>query len=221
MNINGISSGFNGFQPNSLTINQQQKDPGERVALDAAITTASTEINETPFYQYKKEPWLSEPVSECVKNLQGYVLEQKLFERLHLASAKRAHDGFIKALADVHPEMASKKFGYTLGADASIKVIDYDESLTEADRDVLTKALNGFEEFKSELQRVAKSMMTLIDHDDETFGGRYAVSIENFQHVIDFNKVLRSSIEDMHDEWVGQVKNHAQQQDSSRIDLTV
>ncbi|MCI8212280.1 hypothetical protein AUC61_22360 [Pseudomonas sp. S25] len=178
-------------------------------------------MNELPFYQYKKEPWLSEPVFECLKNLHGYVLEQKLFERLHLASAKRAHDGFINALADVHPEIASKKFGYTLGADASIKVIDYDESLTEAERDVLTKALNGFEGFKSELQRVAKSMMTLIDHDDETFGGRYAVSIESFQHVIDFNKVLRSSIEDMHDEWVGQVKNHAEQQGSSHIDLTV
>ncbi|KPW37563.1 hypothetical protein ALP45_02968 [Pseudomonas coronafaciens pv. atropurpurea] len=56
--------------------------------------------------------------------------------------------------------------------------------------------------------------MTLVDHDHETFGGRYNLDISNFQDVIDYGKIMNTSEKNRHNEWVQQVQSNAEKRDS-------
>lgn len=136
-----------------------------------------------------------EPINEHITNRLDYVAHKKRLDVLELALVNVTYDSFRKELQETHPDIARKNFGFTLTESASIKIIDYDNSLTENDTSVLTHAINGFREFKEQLQHHAKTIMTLVDHDHETFGGRYKLNISNFQDVIDYGKIMNTSVQ--------------------------
>ncbi|AQL36340.1 hypothetical protein [Pseudomonas syringae] len=171
--------------------------------------------------EYQKEPWLLESINEHITNRIDYVAHKKIVDVLELALINVTYDSFRKDLQETHPEIASKKFGFTLNESASIKIIDYDNSLTENDKSVLTHAINGFREFKEQIQQHAKTVMTLVDHDHETFGGRYTLDISNFQDVIDYGKIMSTSVQKMQDEWIQQVQSNAEKRDFSYISVAV
>lgn len=220
LNINGISNSQVIFSQASVSA-RNLEGSSEKLAVQEVGGANLNVAEERPFYEYQKEPWLNDPGFEDLSDLESYVIQKGLFEHLYLASAMHTNDSFMKSLAETHPELASKRFGLTLGGDASIKIIDYDDGLTEADEFALAEAVNEFEDFKYKLQSVAKCIMTLVDHDYKTFGGRYKLDLENFQYVIDLSKVLKASAEQQHDEWVQQVHWGAEKRESLRIALEV
>ncbi|PYD17969.1 MULTISPECIES: hypothetical protein [Pseudomonas syringae group] len=221
MNINGVSNPVNIPQQVGLVTGAKHVDPTEDVSLQGAIASEVKTTEKNVFYEYQKEPWLLEPINEHITNRLDYVAHKKRLDVLELALVNVTFDSFRKQLQETHPDIARKNFGFTLTESASIKIIDYDNSLTENDTSVLTHAINGFREFKEQLQHHAKTIMTLVDHDHETFGGRYKLDISNFQDVIDYGKIMNTSVQKMQDEWIQQVQSNAEKRDFSYISLAV
>lgn len=221
LNIIGIPNQANSLQQTALIPGTKNGDPTEDAGLEKAITSEAKKTDEPVFYEYQKEPWLLESINEHITNRIDYVAHKKIVDVLELALINVTYDSFRKDLQETHPEIAGKKFGFTLNESASIKIIDYDNSLTENDKSVLTHAINGFREFKEQIQQHAKTVMTLVDHDHEIFGGRYKLDISNFQDVIDYGKIMSTSVQKMQDEWIQQVQSNAEKRDFSYISVAV
>nr|WP_050586977.1 hypothetical protein [Pseudomonas asturiensis] len=186
------------------------------------MTADATTAKEKPFYEYEKEPWLSEPVDPLITNREEYVAYTKVFSAMEQDLMRITYDAYRKELIDTHPDIANKKFGFTLDESASLKIIDYDNSLTETDRAVLTESINNFQELKSMVQANANMLMVLVlvDHDHETFGNRYNLNIENFHSIIDYDKILNTGINLMQSEWVRQVQSNAEKISHSYISVS-
>ncbi|KTB64501.1 hypothetical protein [Pseudomonas syringae] len=221
LNINGIPNQAGTLQQIKLMHSVSNAEPTEDISPKDIVASEAKLTKEKKFYEYQKEPWLIEPINEHIKNRIDYVNDKKLHEILELALMNITYSSFQEQLQDSYPELARKKFGFTLDENASLKIIDYDNSLTENDKSVLTQAINDFRDFKSQAQRHAKTIMTLVDHDHKTFGGRYTLDISNFQDVIDYGKIMNTSEKNMHSEWVQQVQSNAEKRDFSYLSVSV
>ncbi|AKF47530.1 MULTISPECIES: hypothetical protein [Pseudomonas] len=221
MNINGIPNPANIPQQSALVTGVKNVDPTEDISLQEAIASDEKATEKNVFYDDQKEPWLLESINEHITNRLDYVAHKKRLDVLELALVNVTYDSFRKELQETHPDIARKNFGFTLTESASIKIIDYDNSLTANDTSVLTHAINEFRELKEQIQHHAKTIMTLVDHDHETFGGRYKLDISNFQDVIDYGKIMNTSVQKMQDEWINQVQSNAEKRDFSYISLAV
>lgn len=213
LNINGISNSQVALQQLTSVLSKQPVKASEKIMLEETVESTSSVVKDPPFYEYQKEPWLTEPGYELASNLKEYVAWKSMEVMLDLGLAKLAHDSFMKKLADTHPEIASKSFGFTLDADASIKIIDYNKVLTDSEQRFLIDSLSNTDGLKLHSTSAAKGFMALVDHDHETFGGRHKLGIESFQFVIDFGRILSLSVEKMQGEWVAQIQQNAERRD--------
>ncbi|WP_439884643.1 hypothetical protein ACTACK_21045 [Pseudomonas syringae] len=218
MNIDAVTRHMNTSQTTAMARGLELGMVGR--ARATAVTADTPATKEKPFYEYQKEPWLSEPVNPLVTNREQYVAHEKTLNAIDLRLMQITYDAYRRDLIETHPDLANKKFGFTLGEDASLKIIDHDNSLTEADRTVLTESINNFQELKSMVQANAKMLMTLVDHDHETFGSRYDLNIGNFHSIIDYDKIFYAGINQMEHEWVRQVQNHAEKISHSYISVS-
>lgn len=105
-----------------------------RAARENSVRADTSTTNEKPFYEYQKEPWLSEPVDPLITNREQYVAHEKMVNAIDLRLMQFTYDAYRKELIGSHPDLAAKKFGFTLDENASLKLIDHDNSLTDADR---------------------------------------------------------------------------------------
>ncbi|WP_241000192.1 hypothetical protein [Pseudomonas viridiflava] len=219
MNIDAVTRHMNTLQTTAMPRELELGMVGSAMRA-TAVTADRAATKERPFYEYQKEPWLSEPVNPLVTNREQYVAHEKTLNAIDLRLMQITYDAYRRDLIETHPDLANKKFGFTLGEDASLKIIDHDNSLTEADRTVLTESINNFQELKSMVQANAKMLMTLVDHDHETFGSRYDLNIGNFHSIIDYDKIFYAGINQMEHEWVRQVQNHAEKISHSYISVS-
>ncbi|SHN18648.1 hypothetical protein SAMN05216593_11211 [Pseudomonas asturiensis] len=220
MNIDTVTTHMKTLQPTAMPRALESGMVGGAAPKKEAMTADATTAKEKPFYECEKEPWLSEPVDPLITNREEYVAHQKMFNAIDLRLMQITYDAYRKELIDTHPDIANKKFGFTLDESASLKIIGYDNSLTETDRAVLTESINNFQELKSMVQANAKMLMTLVDHDHETFGNRYNLNIENFHSIIDYDKILNTGINLMQSEWVRQVQSNAEKISHSYISVS-
>ncbi|MBA1232120.1 hypothetical protein G7013_20955 [Pseudomonas viridiflava] len=219
MNIDVIKNHMKTLQPTPMPREPELSRTGS-AAQKNVVTDNTTTAKKKPFYEYQKEPWLSEPVGSLITNREQYVAREKSFNAIDLRLMQISYDAYRKELLTTHPEVANKKFGFTLDENAALKIIDYDNSLNEADKAVLTASINNFQDLKSMVQANAKMLMTLVDHDHETFGSRYDLNIGNFQSIIDYDKVLTAGAKNMENEWVRQVQSHAEKISQSYISVS-
>lgn len=222
MNIDAVTRHMNTSQTTAMARDLELGMVGRAIRATAvtADTIDTSATKEKPFYEYQKEPWLSEPVNPLVTNREQYVAHEKTLNAIDLRLMQITYDAYRKELIEIHPDLANKKFGFTLDKDASLKIIDHDNSLTEADRAVLTESINNFQELKSMVQANAKMLMKLVDHDHETFESRYDLNIENFHSIIDYDKILTVGINQMENEWVWQIQSHAEKISPSYLSVT-
>jgi hypothetical protein len=221
VNINAVSNNPASLQYMTAVRSSEPDRVSENHISEKAVEPAEKVIEEPPFYEYRKEPWLTEPGYTDAQSREEYVALKKIDQYINLSLMQFAYDGFMKTLVDTHPDIASKKFGFTLSEDATLKIIDYENRLTEDDKTVLVESMRRFDNFELRLQVCAKGMMALVDHDHKTFGGRYMLDISNFQDVIDFRKILSVGAKAMNNEWAGQVSANAEARDPSYISLSV
>ncbi len=218
-------SGFTNIQPYLPVVSSPPAtgaNETEEVSIPARVSTTAVKRSEDdPFYEYQEEPWLTDPGFEQCQDKKEYLYHKKNVEYLALAATQITYERFMKNLADTHPEIAAKKFGFTLDRNAFIKVIDHDDVLSEHEKYLLTEGLNNFENLKDNLQDRARAFMILADHDLETFGGRYNLNLDNFQNVIDFGKIFGTSQKKMGAEWVRQIEMNAERRESVYVSVSV
>ncbi|MFJ4142391.1 hypothetical protein [Pseudomonas sp. NPDC089734] len=220
MNINSISPHI--VKPQPLI---RSETPGaEKIPTAEAESVLSVkEARAKAFYTREEEPWVGKFYyngkigAEEIKTPMTKEIFLD-FKRASSASQLRIqqsiYDTFRKELIDLKPELANKGFSYTLGDDAQIKVISYENSLSEDDLQWLTKALNGTQAFKESVQSHAKIMMTLVDHDTEIFGEKYNLNLLNFQNTIDYGKIIAIRKNDLNDGWIQQIHQNAEKRET-------
>jgi hypothetical protein len=217
VNINAVSNNLIGSQYMAAGRSSESDKVSENRISEKAVEPAEKVIENPPFYEYQKEPWLTESGGIYDDNREQYIVLKKIIQEMNLSLMQFTYNSFMKTLADTHPEIASKKFGFTLSEDATLKIIDYENSLTDNEKNVLAESMRRFDQFELKLQMCAKGMMELVDHDQKTFGGRYQLDIRSFQDVIDFRKILSVGVKDMNNEWARQVGANAEARDTAYI----
>lgn len=181
-----------------------------------AVPGANTSMTEA-FYSYQQEPWLTETGYESVRSRLEYVERKKSFDQIHLALIQITYSQFRDHLTQVDPDIAKKNFGFTLGPDANLKVLNYANTLTEVEKSTVEDLINNFQDLKLAIQHQARDIMILADHDHETFGSARNVTLENFHSIIDYHKILSCGRDGMQAEWIRQVSNHAEPKTSTYI----
>jgi hypothetical protein len=153
----------------------------------------------------QKEPWLADPGYEDVTSLEEYIDRKSSMDRIELALVQITYQRFQDYLNNSHPDLAKKGFGFTLGPDGNLKIINYSNALTEVERATVTELMNGFEELKERIQAHAKNVMILAQYDHKTFGTSRVIGLENFHEIVDYHKILSCGQNSMQEEWIQQI----------------
>ncbi|MDO7927621.1 hypothetical protein Q6A51_12570 [Pseudomonas sp. KFB-139] len=226
MNISSVVS--NAVKPQLPSVQASTSIPAKMTVPEAEPTLSAREARAKEFYTREEEPWKNrfyysgsgdpdEVGTPMTKEI--FLGFEEMRSASYLSLQQCYYDHFRKELIELKPELAKKGFSYTLGDDAQIKVISYENSLSEDEIKWLTDTLNNIEDFKESVQLHAKSMMILVDHDTETFGGKYNLNLMNFQDTIDYGKIVAVRKNDLSEEWIRQIEQNAEKRESPLIDI--
>ncbi len=194
----------------------------EEVTSSKGLESASVmAAKETPLYQYKKEPWLTDPLIDFATSREEYLFFKSIILGAQLRLLKDSYSDALVDLADAHPDIAAKEFSITMSEDGAIKIIDAHNEMSDEDIETLTMFLNDTCYLKGSVQMVVQGMLLLADHDHDTFGGRYGVGIEDIQRVLDIGKILNESVDMMRGEWVRQIETNAERLPVSYVSVSV
>lgn len=209
MNINAVASNPVKL-PVSVPVPNKVEQEVKATAVKPERILTGAEKFAKEFYTKEEEPWkkLTEPESSGSGSIpttrKEYVKEQYFRSDLVLKKQHRIFNGFMEELHFMDPDVAVKNWSYTLGPDGEVKVLDPKGNLTDAETDRLTAAMNKFKNFKSNIQDHAKIIMRMVDHDTETFGNKYDVSLLNFHKIIDYGTINFIKLE-RNEDWKDQI----------------
>jgi hypothetical protein len=165
------------------------------------------------FYETQEAPWLGENLG---KDQYLEKLTKESSQALH-----RAYDDyhdFKENLKYLNPVLGGKHFGITLEMDRSIRITDPDGVLTAAEISYLTEQLNDRPKLVDNLQTHARTVLELVDHDTEKFGGKYRLDMESFKHIIDYGQIFsRNSIGNFMDTWAYQIERYADKREEPLV----
>lgn len=199
--------------PPSLEQLHQRSTPAEAPATSTRKSFAET------FYTRQEEPWTAEkngwgsPMSR-----EDYVRDQYSLTAYSRTDLQETYEKFLQELKFLDPELSEKNFSYTLDINADIKVLDPKNNLNDDELERLTDAMNKFKGLKELVQGYAKGIMTLVDHDMETFGGKYDISLSNLYRTVDLgSENFRTKYP--HNDWIMQIIEKADKRATPLIDV--
>ncbi|MEN1831628.1 hypothetical protein AAIM60_02000 [Pseudomonas lijiangensis] len=226
MNIGSVVS--TAVKPQLPSVQPGVSTPIKTAAPEVESALSAKEARAKAFYTREEEPWKGKFYNygdDFIKSenrpmtREVYVRQLEMDASINLTLMQCYYDDFRKELVELRPDLANKGFGYTLGDDAQIKIISYENNLNEDEIKWLTKILNNIEDLKENVLSHAKIMMTLVDHDTEKFGGKYILNLMNFQDTIDYGKVVAVRKNDLSEEWIRQIHENAEKREPSLIDI--
>ncbi|NAS98458.1 hypothetical protein CU664_16910 [Pseudomonas syringae pv. actinidifoliorum] len=227
MRISSITSDF--ILPQSRP---EKSLPPEEAPLTSAVKLVPNTKEELAkaFYTREKEPWLksfytfTDHTGPVAKTEIRPMTKERYLEYLNADAIlmsriqSSCYQKFRAELIDLRPDLAGKNFSYTIGDDAELKIIDLDDKLGTNEIKYLSDAINQKTQFKDAAVRHAKILMTLADHDTDTFKGTYKLDLLNFQNVIDLGKIALSKKDDPSEIWINQIKEKAEKYSAHLID---
>ncbi len=229
MNINNAIAANPVKLPVSVPVPTKIEQEVKAAAVKPERVLTAAEKFAKEFYSKEEEPWKGQttyavdPESGKYQTIpetrEGWVKNQYAQAEDDLKRLNWRFDDFMKELHFIDPDLAVKNWSYTLDGEAKIKVLDPKGNLTDAEVDRLTNAMNKFKGLTALVQNHAKTIMSIVDHDIEKFGGKYELSLLNFQQVIDYGSMSYRK-KDPHEDWVRQVVENAEKRESSLIDLS-
>lgn len=182
------------------------------------------------FYTREAEPWkgktytyheTGKPVEERPMTKEMYLEHRQTFATIELEIQQCIYSKIRNELGVFSPDLANKKFSYTLGDDEQIKILNQDPLLTEDDIEHLTKLFNNRRGFRDSVREHAKIAMALVDHDDKAFGGKYKLDLMNIQNTLDYGKLIMLKPENMHEAFVRQIIENGERREEPLVDITV
>lgn len=109
------------------------------------------------------------------------------------STLKSSLENFQSTLSATHPDLAGKKYGFTVEADGSLKVLNTGGKLNSSDIQRLTDLLNESKDLKAAAIAVRDASIDLVDADSPWSGsylGLYSLTKENFANTIDLAPLL-------------------------------
>lgn len=106
---------------------------------------------------------------------------------------KTSFDEFKSALASAFPDLADKKFGFTIEADGKLKALNSAGELSASDMDQLDKLLNASGSLKSAASNYRDASIDLVAADGNWGGsylGDYQLDKDNFASTIDLGALF-------------------------------
>lgn len=103
-------------------------------------------------------------------------------------SLKASFETFQSALQTAFPDLASKKFGFTIEADGSLKALDNAGGLSASDSKRLNTLLNASSGLKAAASGFRDASIDVVEADSPWSGsymGKYSLTKENFASTID------------------------------------
>ena len=103
-------------------------------------------------------------------------------------SLKLAFEDFKSALSDTFPDLANKKFGFTVETDGSLKALNSNSELSASDMEQLNALLNASGALKTAANSYRDTSIELVAADAGWGGsllGKYNLTKENFANTID------------------------------------
>jgi hypothetical protein len=225
MNVNAIMP-----SPVKPLLGEQKAMPAETQLAAPNVTPplSAKEQLARDFYTREEEPWKKATIkvidddSTIVRAMtkEEYLHHTQIMSDLDLEIMQCKFDKFRKSLIDLRPDLAGMNISYTLGDDAQVKILDPEQTFNENQLEWLTKSMNGIPDFRETVQDHARKVMTLVDHDTETFGNRYVLNLSNFQDVIDYGKIMTVRNQDeLSDAWIKQVQEKGQLREDLLVDV--
>ncbi|WP_207283889.1 hypothetical protein [Pseudomonas sp. FW300-N2F2] len=101
---------------------------------------------------------------------------------------------FQSTLSATHPDLASKKYGFTVEADGKLKVLNSAGQLSSSDAQRLTDLLNESTDLKAAAVAFRDASIDMVDADSPWSGsylGLYNLTKENFASTIDLAPMLK------------------------------
>jgi hypothetical protein len=110
---------------------------------------------------------------------------------------------FNQALCSFNPNLANKDFGYTLGPDDTLQVLDPKNNLTPREKEWLTEALNGQEELVTSIRGHVKLIHKLANEcrASAPLTARHGVDVKPM--IIDFRNTNHTDVINHFDQWMG------------------
>lgn len=107
---------------------------------------------------------------------------------------KTSFEAFQSQLSATHPDLASKKYGFTVEADGKLKVLNTAGQLSTSETQRLTDLLNESADLKAAASAFRDASIDMVDADSPWSGsylGRYNLTKENFANTIDLAPLLK------------------------------
>lgn len=109
-----------------------------------------------------------------------------------LNTLKASFKAFESALSATAPDLAGKKYGFTVEADGHLKVLDSASQLSSSDTKRLTDLLNQSPGLRAAAVAYRNASIDTVDADSVWSGlGYYSLTNENFAQTIDLAPLLR------------------------------
>ena len=108
-------------------------------------------------------------------------------------SLKYSFEEFQSALAHAYPDLADKKFGFTIQADGSLKALNSSGQLSSSDMNRLNNLLNASSSLKTAASSYRDASIDLVAADSVWGGsyvGGYNLNKENFANTIDLGALF-------------------------------
>ncbi len=106
---------------------------------------------------------------------------------------KTSYEAFKSTLASVYPDLASKKFGFTIEANGNLKATNSSGELSDADTQQLNTLLNASSGLKAAAATYRETAIDMVDADSPWSGsylGRYNLTKENFASSLDLGALF-------------------------------
>lgn len=228
MNINAVAPSLTKLVTPDQKAQQVIPPESDPVDLAKAEQPCAKEVLAKAFYTREEEPWRSGIVEynegkeiftrEMTKA--EYLSYEESMTTLCLGIQQYDFDRFREKLVELRPDLAGRKFSYTLGDDAQVKIIDPENLFNGEQLQWMTDSLNQLPGFTKTVQECAKRMMTLVDHDDETFGNRFSLNLMNFQDTIDFGELISVKDRELQkNAWIAQIHENAERRVAPLVDI--
>ncbi|WP_426101635.1 hypothetical protein [Pseudomonas sp. PSPC3-3] len=111
------------------------------------------------------------------------------------SALKATFNTFQSTLAATYPDLAGKKYGFTVEADGALKVLNQAGELSSSQTQQLTLLLNQSKDLKAAAITFRDASIDMVDADSPWSGnymGRYSLTQENFAATLDLVPLFNS-----------------------------
>ncbi|MVV47294.1 hypothetical protein EJA72_03355 [Pseudomonas sp. PB120] len=185
-----LNSAF--IQPSAAQLSQSSQPLAAKTLTEDQQKTA-TDLNPAAIYHPGDDTQTVSPTTQTIETWVGrpqspdFLQVAERHKNAH-ESLKGAFEAFQSALTHTYPDLADKKFGFTVEADGSLKALDSSGQLSASDMDQLNTLLNASSSLKTAASSYRDASVDLVAADSVWGGsylGGYNLNKDNFASTID------------------------------------